>query len=43
MTTRADLIDMSPSGLAARLEQVRALYKLMRYLGAARIIGAVVR
>ena len=31
MTTR-EPIDMSPAAVAARLEQVRALYKLMVYL-----------
>jgi len=36
MTTTAETIDMSPAALAGRLEQVRALYKLMVYLGRAR-------
>jgi len=37
---KSEVIDMSPAALAARLEEVRALYKLMAYLGQARVIGA---
>jgi hypothetical protein len=40
MTNKREPIDMSPVALARRLEQVRALYKLMVYLGQARIEGA---
>ena len=36
MTTPTDTIDMSPAAIARRLEQVRALYKLMLHLGRAR-------
>ncbi len=34
--TPTDTIDMSPAAIARRLEQVRALYKLMMHLGRAR-------
>jgi hypothetical protein len=40
-TNAAEAIDMSPTALAGRLEQARALYKLMLYLGQARILGPV--
>ncbi len=32
MTTNADPIDMSPDAIARRLEEVRALHRLMQYL-----------
>jgi len=38
MTNKTDAIDMSPAALARRLEQVRALYKLMLHLRRARFI-----
>ena len=33
-----DPIDMSPQTLAQRLEQMRALYRLMKHLGKARLV-----
>jgi hypothetical protein len=33
MTKRDREIDMSPEAVARRLDEVRALYRLMRYLG----------
>jgi hypothetical protein len=39
MTAQAsDTIDMSPDALRRRLEQLRALYKLMRYLRTAKAV-----
>lgn len=35
MTTKTDSVDMSPQAIAARLEDVRALYKLCMSLVAA--------
>ncbi len=37
-TNKPGPLDASPEVLAARLEQVRALYKLMTYLGQARAL-----
>ena len=36
MTKKSD-VDMSPEAIAGRLEEVRALYKLMAYLRQARL------
>jgi len=33
-----DEIDMSPSAVAARLDDVRALYRLMLYLGRFKVV-----
>ncbi len=38
MTVNPEPIDMSPPALALRLEQMRALYKLMVHLGGAKPI-----
>jgi hypothetical protein len=40
---KADSIDMSPPALARRLEQMRALYKLMIHLRHAKPIESVGR
>jgi hypothetical protein len=43
MTTRPkndDAIDMSPAALARRLEELRALYKLVMYLRQARPVDS---
>ena len=34
-------IDMSPAAIARRLDEVRALYRLTKSLGQARIIGPI--
>jgi hypothetical protein len=39
----SDTTDMSAAAVAARLEQVRALYKLMIYLRGARPVAAATR
>ena len=39
MTKHPEQIDMSADAIAARLEQVRALYKLMLSLGQIRVRG----
>jgi hypothetical protein len=36
-----DIIDMSPRALQLRLDELRALYKLMQYLRRAKPIGPV--
>jgi hypothetical protein len=41
MTTR-DEIDMSPRAVAARLDQVRALYRLVLYLGRFKAVDTTV-
>jgi hypothetical protein len=39
MTKKAD-VDMSPEAVASRIEEIRALYKLMAYLRQARVVEA---
>jgi hypothetical protein len=41
MTTKAEPIDMSPRAIERRLDDVRALYRLTRSLGSARVLGPI--